>query len=43
MKDEKGNIIIYIKIMYRELLLVPYTLENTIATFDGWFNIENLI
>jgi hypothetical protein len=41
MKDERGNRIIYIKIMYREPLLVPYTLGNTIATFEGWLNIRN--
>jgi hypothetical protein len=32
MKDERGKKIVYIKIMHREPLLVPYTLENTVAT-----------
>jgi hypothetical protein len=43
MKDERGKIIVYIKIMYIEPLLVFYTLRNTIATFEYWLNIENMI
>jgi hypothetical protein len=43
MKYKRGNINVYIKIMYRESLLVPYTLENTVTTIDGWLNIENLM
>jgi hypothetical protein len=43
MKDERGKINVYIKIMYGEPLLVPYTLENTVTTLDGWLNIENLM
>jgi hypothetical protein len=35
MKDEKEKIIVYIKIIYRKPLLVPYTLGNTIATLEG--------
>jgi hypothetical protein len=43
MKYKRGNINVYIKIMYRESLLVPYTLENTVTTLDSWLNIGNLI
>jgi hypothetical protein len=43
MKDERGKKIVYIKIMHREPLLVPYTLENTVATLEGWLNIKNLM
>jgi hypothetical protein len=43
MKDERGKINVYIKIMYEEPLLVPYTLKNTVTTLDGWLNIENLM
>jgi hypothetical protein len=43
MKEEKGKRIIYIKIMHREPLLVPYTLGNTVTTLEGWLNIGNLI
>jgi hypothetical protein len=43
MKDERGKINIYIKIMYGEPLLVLYTLENTVTTLDDWLNIENLM
>jgi hypothetical protein len=43
MKDERGKINVYIKIMYRELLLVLYTLKNTITTLDSWLNIENMM
>jgi hypothetical protein len=42
-KDERGKRNVYIKIMYREPLLVPYTLGNTVATFEGLLNIENLM
>jgi hypothetical protein len=28
--------------MYRELLLVPYTLGNTVTIIDDWLNIRNL-
>ena len=38
---EKRNV--YIKIMYRGPLLVPYILENIIVTLDGWLNIRNLM
>jgi hypothetical protein len=41
-KDERGKRIIYIKIIHRKLLLVPYILGNTIATIEGWLNIGNL-
>jgi hypothetical protein len=43
MKDEKGKRIIYIKIIHREPLLVPYTLENIVATLEGWLNIGNMM
>jgi hypothetical protein len=39
MKDERGKRIVYIKIMY----VVPYTLGNSVATIEGWLNIENLM
>jgi hypothetical protein len=42
MKDERGKINVYIKIMYRESLLVPYTLGNTVTIIDDWLNIRNL-
>jgi hypothetical protein len=42
MKDERGKKIVYIKIMYREPLLVPYILENIVATIESWLNIVNL-
>jgi hypothetical protein len=29
-KEERGKIKVYIKIMYKEPLLVPYTLGNTV-------------
>jgi hypothetical protein len=34
---------VYIKIMYKEPLLVPYILGNTVETLEGWLNIENMI
>ena len=43
MKDERGKRIVYIKIMYKEPLLAPYTLRNTIANLEGWLNIGNLM
>jgi hypothetical protein len=43
MKEERGKRIIYIKIMYRKPLLIPYTLENTIVTLEGWLNIGLLL
>jgi hypothetical protein len=43
MNDERGKRIVYIKIMHRELLLVPYTLGNTVAAPEGWLNIGNLM
>jgi hypothetical protein len=43
MREERGKINVYIKIMYREPLLVSYTLGNTIAILDGWLNIRNLM
>jgi hypothetical protein len=43
MKDERGKIIIYIKIMHMEPLLVPCTLENTVTTLEGWLNIGNMM
>jgi hypothetical protein len=42
MKDGRGKKIVYIKIMYREPLLVPYILGNIVATIEGWLNIVNL-
>jgi hypothetical protein len=41
MREERE--MLYIKIIYREPLLVPYTLGNTIATLEGWLNIRNLM
>jgi hypothetical protein len=43
MKDERRKSNVYIKIMYRESLLVPYILGNTIAIIEGWLNIKNLM
>jgi hypothetical protein len=43
MKDERGKRNVYIKIMYREPLLVPYTLGNIVTTLEGWLNIGNLM
>jgi hypothetical protein len=43
MKDERKKINVYIKIMYREPLLVPYTLKITIATITSWLNVENIM
>jgi hypothetical protein len=43
MKEGREKINVYIKIMYREPLLVPYTLRNTIATLEGWLNVGNLM
>jgi hypothetical protein len=43
MKDEREKRNVYIKIMYREPLLVTYTLGNTITTLKDWLNIENLM
>jgi hypothetical protein len=35
MKNEREKKIVYIKIMYREPLLVIYTLEKIVAIFEG--------
>jgi hypothetical protein len=43
MKDERGKRNVYIKIMYREPLLVPYTLGNTVAIIERWLNVGNLM
>jgi hypothetical protein len=43
MKDEKEKRNVYIKIMYRKLLLVPYTLGNTVTILEGMLNIGNLM
>jgi hypothetical protein len=43
MKEEKGKGNVYIKIMYREPLLVTYILGNTVVTLEGWLNVENLM
>jgi hypothetical protein len=43
MKDERGKRIVYIKIMYRKPLLVPYILRNTVTILETWLNIGNLI
>ena len=43
MKEEKVKKNIYIKIMYKKPLLVPYILENTVATINGQLNVENLM
>jgi hypothetical protein len=32
-----------IKIMYKELKVIFYTLENTVITFKSWLNIRNLL
>jgi hypothetical protein len=39
MKEERGNINVYIKIMYRGSLLVPYTLRKTVAILECWLNV----
>jgi hypothetical protein len=43
MKDERRKINVNIKIMYKEPLLVPYTLGNTVPTLEGWLNVGNLV
>jgi hypothetical protein len=43
MKEERGERNVYIKIMYREPLLVSYTLGNTIVILEGWLNVGNLM
>jgi hypothetical protein len=35
MKDKKGKIIVYIKIIYKKPLLVPYTLKNIVPIIEG--------
>jgi hypothetical protein len=43
MKEGRGKINVYIKIMYKEPLLVSYILRNTIATIEDWLNVGNLM
>ena len=43
MRDERGKRIVYIKIIYREQKMVPYTLKNTVAAIEGQLNIGNLM
>jgi hypothetical protein len=43
MKEEREKRNDYIKIMYKEPLLVSYTLGNTITTLKGWLNVGNLM
>jgi hypothetical protein len=43
MKEERGNKNVYIKIMYMELLLVPYILGSTVAIIEKWLNIGNMM
>jgi hypothetical protein len=43
MKEERGKRNVYIKIMYRKPLLVPYTLGNTVATIEDWLKVGNLM
>jgi hypothetical protein len=43
MKEERKKRNVYIKIMYKEPLLVLYTLENTVATLECWLNVGNLM
>jgi hypothetical protein len=43
MKDGRKKRNVYIKIMYREPLLIPYTLGNTVAIIDDMLNIRNLM
>jgi hypothetical protein len=43
MKDERRKRNVHIKIMYREPLLIPFTLGNILATLDDWLNIRNLM
>jgi hypothetical protein len=43
MKVERRKRIVYIKIIYREPKVVPYTLGNTVTTLEDWLNIRNLI
>ena len=43
MREKKKEKNVYIKIMYRKLLLVPYTLGSIVATLDGWLNVWNLM
>jgi hypothetical protein len=43
MKEERGKIDVYIKIMYMEPKVVPYTLRNIVVTLEGWLNVGNLM
>jgi hypothetical protein len=43
MKEERRKINVNIQIMYKEPLLVPYTLGNTVATLEGWLNVGNMM
>jgi hypothetical protein len=43
MKKKKRNKNVYIKIIYRELLLILYALKNTIAILGEWLNVKNLM
>jgi hypothetical protein len=43
MKNERRKINVNIKIMYKEPLLVPYILGNTVVTLKGWLNVGNLM
>jgi hypothetical protein len=40
---ERGKRIVYIKIIYKELLLVPYILRNIVVTLESLLNIGNLM
>jgi hypothetical protein len=42
-KRKKRKKIIYIKIIYKELLLILYALKNTIAILGEWLNVKNLM
>ena len=39
MKEDKEKRNVYVKIMYKEPLLVPHTLENTVATLNDWLDV----
>jgi hypothetical protein len=42
-KEEREKRNVYTKIMYREPLLVPYTLANIVATQGCWLNLGKLM
>jgi hypothetical protein len=43
MKEGREKKNVYTKIMYKKPLLVPYILENTVESLEGWLNVGNLM